>query len=169
VGAPPGLLWTWYDDRFRVEAAIQIARSWTEFAANGVDPWASDRVVIDDTYREAVKVRKQLRDEKRHRMNLAQYHIISDSILEHVVKGWAPARGAEIFVEPAILRWRYKDALEGALDAHRRVDPHLNLDAIPRRVRQAFEAIILADEVATAYEYLGATPTWWAPERVTQP
>lgn len=162
--APPGILWTWYDDRNQVEAAIQIARVWFDFAKNGIDPWASGVPGIAERYRDVVRVRKEMKENRRHRMLGAQRAAV-EVVMGAVVEGTFPARGAENFVEPIILRWRYKDAMSLILDRTRARHPSAPEPVISRRVRQAFEAIVIADEVQTAYQYLGVDLEWWSPAR----
>lgn len=156
---PPGILWTWYDDRNQVELAIQIARVWFDFAKNGIDPWASGAPGIAERYRDVVKARKDMKVNKRYRL-LSWQRTNVNLVLHTVIEGTFPARGAESFVEPAVMRWRFKDAMDVAAGASRGAVPSPS-----RRVRQAFEAIIAADEIPTAYAYLGADPEWWAPDR----
>lgn len=166
--APPGLLWTWYDDRNQVEAAIQIARVWFNFATNGVDPWAEERINVTMRLTDVLRVRKQMKVEMRHRLRDEQRARLT-LVMDPVIDNEFPARGAENFVESIILRWRFMDAMDMVSDMRRRVTPSAAAPAPSRRVRQAFEAIIVADEVPTAYVYLGADPEWWAPEPTRYP
>lgn len=166
AAAPPGFLWTWFTDEFRAELACEIARHWLDLAKNGSDPWASQREVIEANLKQATEIRRsfwQPRDldkiDMRHITPRALNNIISGPV------GNGLYTQAPTLVDDAILKWRLKDAVGSTIvsnyDGHR-----ISAPKISKKVRDAFEAIIIANEVPTAYRFIG---TRWLPEETSGP